>query len=102
MASHLPRELYVAFTSSVKAVTGRDRRMTGAGRRKPSCRYRGNEAQRLVVLEQYKDHCGRDWIMLPNPTYGSFESAPFNHDFKKSEAERRKAKRDALEFWPGP
>jgi acid phosphatase len=64
--------------------------------------YRGNETQRLVVLEQYKDHWGRDWIMLPNPTYGSFESAPFNHDFKKSEAERRKAKRDALEFWPGP
>ena len=64
--------------------------------------YRGNEAQRLAVLEQYKDHWGRDWIMLPNPTYGSFESAPFNHDFKKSEAERRKAKRDALEPWPGP
>ena len=64
--------------------------------------YRGNEAQRLAVLQQYKDHWGRDWIMLPNPTYGSFESAPFNHDFKKSETERRKAKRDALEPWPGP
>jgi 5'-nucleotidase (lipoprotein e(P4) family) len=64
--------------------------------------YRGNEVQRLAVLQQYKDHWGRDWIMLPNPTYGSFESAPFNHDFKKSEAERRKAKRDALEPWPGP
>jgi 5'-nucleotidase (lipoprotein e(P4) family) len=64
--------------------------------------YRGNEVQRLAVLQQYKDHWGRDWIMLPNPTYGSFESAPFNHDFKRSEAERRKAKRDALEPWPGP
>jgi 5'-nucleotidase (lipoprotein e(P4) family) len=64
--------------------------------------YRGNEAQRLVVLEQYKEHWGHDWLMLPNPTYGSFESAPFNHDFRKPEAERRKAKRDALEFWPGP
>ena len=64
--------------------------------------YRGNEAQRLAVLEQYKDHWGHDWLMLPNPTYGSFESAPFNHDFRKPEAERRKAKRDALEFWPGP
>src|SRR5262245_10423790 len=64
--------------------------------------YRGDEAQRLTVLEQYKDHWGHDWIVLPNPTYGSFESAPFNHDFKKSEAERRKAKRDALEPWTGP
>ena len=40
--------------------------------------------------------------MLPNPTYGSFESAPYKHDFKLSEAEKRKAKRDALEPWPGP
>ena len=64
--------------------------------------YRGNEAQRLAVLEQHKEHWGHDWLMLPNPTYGSFESAPFNHDFRKPEAERRKAKRDALEFWPGP
>jgi 5'-nucleotidase (lipoprotein e(P4) family) len=64
--------------------------------------YRGNEAQRLAVLQQYKEHWGHDWLMLPNPTYGSFESATFNHDFKKSAAEQRKAKRDALEFWPGP
>ncbi len=33
--------------------------------------YRGNEAERLAVLEQHKDHWGREWIMLPNPTYGS-------------------------------
>jgi len=64
--------------------------------------YRGTEAQRLDVLEQHKARWGREWIMLPNPTYGSFESAPYKHDFKLSEADKRKAKRDALQPWPGP
>jgi 5'-nucleotidase (lipoprotein e(P4) family) len=64
--------------------------------------YRGTEAERLAVLEQHRSRWGREWIMLPNPAYGSFESAPYKHDFKKSEDEKRKAKRDALEPWPGP
>jgi len=64
--------------------------------------YRGTEAERLAVLEQHRSRWGREWIMLPNPTYGSFESAPYKHDFKRSEADKRKAKRDALEPWTGP
>jgi acid phosphatase len=40
--------------------------------------------------------------MLANPSYGSFESAPFNHDFKLSVGDRRKAKRAVLDAWPGP
>jgi acid phosphatase len=64
--------------------------------------YRGTEAERLVVLEQHQARWGREWIMLANPTYGSFESAPFKHDFKLSDADRRKAKREALQAWPGP
>jgi acid phosphatase len=64
--------------------------------------YRGSEAERLAVLQQHRDRWGREWIMLPNPAYGSFESAPFKHDFKVPEAERRRAKRAVLEAWPGP
>jgi 5'-nucleotidase (lipoprotein e(P4) family) len=64
--------------------------------------FRGTEAERLVVMDEHRDRWGREWIMLPNPTYGSFESAPFKHDFKLSEADRRKAKRSALDPWPGP
>jgi len=63
---------------------------------------RGSEAERLAVMEQHRDRWGREWIMIANPSYGSFESAPFRHDFKLSEAERRRAKRGALESWPGP
>ena len=40
--------------------------------------------------------------MIANPTSGSFESATFGHDFKKTPAEQRKAKRDALNAWKGP
>jgi 5'-nucleotidase (lipoprotein e(P4) family) len=64
--------------------------------------YRGNEAERLKVLEQHAGRWGREWIMLPNPTYGSFESAAFNHDFKLSNDDKRKAKRTVLDAWPGP
>jgi 5'-nucleotidase (lipoprotein e(P4) family) len=64
--------------------------------------YRGTEAERLKVFEEHKDRWGREWIMLANPAYGSFETAPFKHDFKLSGADRRKAKRAVLDAWPGP
>jgi 5'-nucleotidase (lipoprotein e(P4) family) len=64
--------------------------------------YRGSEAERLKVFEEHKPRWGREWIMIANPTYGSFESAPFGHDFKLSNGDRRKAKRGVLDAWPGP
>ena len=64
--------------------------------------YRGTEAERLKVLEEHKDRWGREWIMLANPSYGSFESAPYKHDFKLSNGDKRKAKRAVLDAWPGP
>jgi acid phosphatase len=64
--------------------------------------YRGSEAERLKVFEEHKSRWGREWIMIANPTYGSFESAPFGHDFKRSNGDRRKAKRGVLDAWPGP
>jgi 5'-nucleotidase (lipoprotein e(P4) family) len=64
--------------------------------------YRGSEADRLKVMETNKDRWGREWIMIANPSYGSFESAPFGHDQKLSVGEKRKAKRGVLDAWPGP
>jgi acid phosphatase len=64
--------------------------------------YRGTEAERQTVMDQHRDRWGREWIMIANPSYGSFESAPFKHDFKLSEGEKRKAKRAVLDAWPGP
>ncbi|MCW5747267.1 MAG: 5-nucleotide phosphatase [Alphaproteobacteria bacterium] len=64
--------------------------------------YRGSESDRLKAYEANIERWGREWIMLPNPAYGSFDTAPFMHDFKKSRAEQRKAKIDVLQGWQGP
>ena len=65
-------------------------------------RYGSSEADRLKFFQENKDRWGREWLVIANPTYGSFDSAPFGFDFKKSDADKRKAKRDALEGWSGP
>lgn len=63
--------------------------------------YKGTEDERLALYEADKTRWGHDWIMLPNPAYGSFESAPFKHDFKVPAAEQRAAKRGVLTPWDG-
>lgn len=65
-------------------------------------RYRTSEADRVKAFEAGMPYWGKQWLMLPNPTYGSFDTAPFGHDFKKSRDEQRKAKWDVLEGWAGP
>ena len=64
--------------------------------------YRGSEAERLKIMEDNRARWGREWIMIANPSYGSFESAPYKHDFKLSDAEKRTLKRGVLDAWPGP
>ncbi|WP_372399589.1 HAD family acid phosphatase [Azospirillum sp. HJ39] len=61
--------------------------------------YNGSEADRLKAYEAAKEHFGRDWLMLANPGYGSFESAPYSHNFKLSADEKRAKKIGALEPW---
>jgi len=65
-------------------------------------RYRSSEADRVKAFESDMAYWGKQWLMLPNPTYGSFDTAAYGHDFKKSLAEQRKAKWDVLESWVGP
>jgi acid phosphatase len=65
-------------------------------------RYRSSPADRMKVFEEDMAYFGKQWLMLPNPTYGSFDTATYGHDFKKSQAEQRKAKWDAVESWTGP
>lgn len=64
--------------------------------------FRGSEAERMKVYEANRPRWGREWIMLANPTYGSFEAALFGFDYRRPAAEQRKAKLDALQAWPGP
>lgn len=64
--------------------------------------YRGSESERLKVMEAHRGLWGSQWIMVANPQYGSFESAPFGHNFRQPEDTRRKAKKEALDAWAGP
>jgi acid phosphatase len=64
--------------------------------------YRGSEDERMKAFEDARAHWGHDWLMLPNPSYGSFESAPFGHDFKISGDKRRCMKIGVLETWVAP
>ncbi|MBP2232768.1 acid phosphatase [Azospirillum agricola] len=64
--------------------------------------YNGSEADRLKAFEADKERFGRDWLMLANPGYGSFESTPYQHNFKLSADEKRAKKIGALEPWVAP
>ena len=55
---------------------------------------------RQGLLEDYDAWFGERWWMLPNPTYGSWEPALFDNNFKQPRDVRRAAKRAALEVAP--
>jgi 5'-nucleotidase (lipoprotein e(P4) family) len=61
--------------------------------------YRGSPEERQTVYEAHSAHWGRDWLMLPNPAYGSWEGAAFGGDYTLSEEERRRRKIGALSGW---
>lgn len=63
-------------------------------------KYDGSVAQRDQTFEALKAHFGHDWMVLANPAYGSFESAPYGHDFRLPGDVKRTKKMDALAPWP--
>ena len=63
--------------------------------------YKGSVDERQKVFEENAARWGHDWLMLPNPSYGSFESAPFGGNFKLPIEEQRAAKRGVLAPWSG-
>ena len=65
-------------------------------------KFGGSVADRDQVYADTAAHWGHDWIALPNPTYGSFESSPYLTDYSKSVDEQRKEKISALKPWAGP
>lgn len=60
---------------------------------------KGSLAQRADAFKADRGHFGFNWIMFPNPEYGSWESAAFGNDWSKSPAERRHDKIGALQPW---
>jgi 5'-nucleotidase (lipoprotein e(P4) family) len=64
--------------------------------------YKGSIEERQKAFDDNSAHWGKDWIAIPNPTYGSWESAAYGHDFKTPPEEQRQKKLDALKAWSGP
>lgn len=64
--------------------------------------YKGSIEERQKAFTDNAQHWGKDWIAIPNPTYGSWESAPYAHDFKTPPEEQRQKKLDTLKAWSGP
>jgi acid phosphatase len=63
--------------------------------------YKGSEAERKQVFDANAYRWGHDWIMLPNPSYGSWEAVPYKFDYGASPDAMRDAKRKALTSWSG-
>ena len=51
---------------------------------------------RAAAVAPYAGWIGERWFVLPNPTYGSWESALFGNDWKLPAGERRRLKIQAL------
>jgi acid phosphatase len=63
--------------------------------------YKGTEAERQKVFDDSAAHWTKDWIMLPNPSYGSFEAVPYGFNYGAAPDEMRDAKKKALTSWSG-
>ena len=57
------------------------------------------EDQRLKLYEANAARWGRDWIMLANPSYGSWEGSSFKFDWKAPDSEKRRMKFDTMVDW---
>jgi 5'-nucleotidase (lipoprotein e(P4) family) len=51
---------------------------------------------RAELQARHRGWFGERWWMLPNPTYGSWEPAVFNNNWRQPREQRRALKRDAL------
>jgi acid phosphatase len=65
-------------------------------------RYASSGADRQKFFEENRERWGREWLMIANASYGSFDGAPFRFNYKAPADEQRKAKWDVLEAWAGP
>ena len=63
--------------------------------------YKGSEEDRQKVYDANAAHWGHDWVVLPNPSYGSFEAVPYGFNYGAPADEMRAAKRAVLNSWNG-
>lgn len=64
--------------------------------------YKGTPADRAAVYAKNQARWGKSWIMLANPTYGSWEGASFGFNWKMKSDKKRAMKYEIMTDWPGP
>ncbi|MCC7442425.1 MAG: 5'-nucleotidase, lipoprotein e(P4) family [Bdellovibrionales bacterium] len=55
-----------------------------------------NIADRMAAVDKLQAEFGKRFIVIPNPMYGDWEAAVFNYDWKGTDAQRARQRRQAL------
>ena len=61
--------------------------------------YKKSVDERFAATDKHKDKWGTEWIVLPNPTYGAWEGAVYNGNWKASAAEKDQMRKQHLRRW---
>ncbi len=61
--------------------------------------YKKTQAERKAIWSKNADRWGKQWIVVANSTYGSWESTPFGFNYRLSGDEKRSKKLGTLEAW---
>ncbi|MGO1118158.1 5'-nucleotidase, lipoprotein e(P4) family [Rhodovibrionaceae bacterium A322] len=64
-------------------------------------KYKGTQAEIDTFYKENADKFGKEWIVITNPTYGSWESRAYGFNYGLSTEEKRQMKEDALVSWDG-
>jgi acid phosphatase len=59
------------------------------------------EREKILNLEKYKDFWGKQWIVLPNPMYGSWEHAGYDFNSNLPRSQIRTLMKEKLIKWDG-
>ena len=63
--------------------------------------YKGSIAERNALYAKNDAMWGSKWYMIANPSYGSWESAAFGHNWGEKGGVRRQMNHDAMDAWGG-
>ena len=62
----------------------------------------GDPVQRKADVAQYADRFGKEWILLPNPQYGSWEASLYQRNYSLDAAEKRARMHSRLRSYTVP
>ena len=55
--------------------------------------------ERTQLFQTHRAMWGTRWIVIPNPSYGSWETTLYDNDFSLTSRQKQERKLQALEVW---